>query len=101
MAGRLNTFREGYPFCLSEHRDPIGRRLHFVGTALVIAAVVTAIVTRNAWWLAAVPLAGYGFAWAGHFFFEKNRPAIFSHPLYRLPGGWVGFRDPLTGKTGF
>ena len=43
-------------------------------------------------------LCGYGFAWIGHFFFEHNRPATFTHPLYSLIGDWVMFRDMLTGR---
>ena len=98
MADRFNTFRDFYPFYLSEHRHPVCRRLHFIGSALVLAAIGAAIVTRNAWWLAAVPVAGYGFAWVGHFFFEKNRPATFTYPLYSLLGDWKMFGDILTGK---
>jgi hypothetical protein len=72
--------------------------MHFVGTLLVLLCVALAVVTANAWWLAAAPLFGYGFAWVGHFFFERNRPATFSHPLYSLAGDWAMFRDILTGK---
>jgi Protein of unknown function (DUF962) len=46
-------------------------------------------------------LCGYGFAWVGHFYFEKNRPAAFKHPVYRLIGDWVMFKDILTGKIAF
>ncbi|MFA7542333.1 MAG: DUF962 domain-containing protein, partial [Lysobacterales bacterium] len=46
-------------------------------------------------------LAGYGFAWIGHFVFEKNRPATFRHPLYSLIGDWVMFKDMLTGRIRF
>jgi hypothetical protein len=73
-----------YPFYLSQHRARWNRRLHFVGTTLVFVLVAAALATRNAWPLAALPLAGYGFAWAGHFFFEKNRPATFTYPVYSL-----------------
>ena len=98
MSERFHSFAEFYPFYLSEHRHPICRRLHFVGTLLVVMCVALAILTGNFWWLAAAPVFGYGFAWVGHFFFERNRPATFSHPLYSLAGDWVMFRDILTGK---
>ena len=73
-----------YPFYLSQHRARWNRRLHFVGTTFVLLLAAAALVLRNAWLLAALPLAGYGFAWAGHFFVEKNRPATFTYPLYSL-----------------
>ena len=46
-------------------------------------------------------LAGYGFAWIGHFFFEHNRPATFQYPLYSLLGDWVMLADTLRGKLRF
>jgi hypothetical protein len=101
MVDRFKTFEEFYPFYLAEHRHPVCRRLHFVGSTLVLASIVAAILTRNAWWLAAAPFAGYGFAWIGHFFFEKNRPATFTYPWYGLLGDWVMFRDLLIGRLRF
>jgi len=101
MPAPFATFAEFYPFYLSEHRNPTCRRLHFVGSTLVLVAIAAAIVTRNAWWLAPAPFAGYGLAWIGHCFFEKNRPATFTYPLYSLLGDWVMFRDLLTGKQRF
>lgn len=97
-AQRFASFREFYPFYLSQHRQPVNRGLHFIGNLLVIALIVTAIVTRVWWLFIAVPIAGYGFAWIGHFFFEKNRPATFSHPFYSLAGDWVIFFRILTGQ---
>jgi hypothetical protein len=101
MHTRYETFREFYPFYLSEHSNTACRRLHFVGTTLVVACLVTALVTLNAWWLAAALIAGYGFAWIGHYFFEHNRPATFTYPLYSFIGDWVMFKDLLTGKIRF
>jgi hypothetical protein len=95
---RFESFAEFYPFYLSEHAHPACRRLHFAGSTLVIACAVTAFATRNAWWLVAAPLCGYGFAWIGHFVFERNRPATFRHPLYSLMGDWVMYRDMLTSR---
>jgi hypothetical protein len=64
----------------------------------VVLVVVAAAWTGEARWLIAVPVLGYGFAWVGHFVFERNRPATFSHPLYSLAGDWAMFRDMLTGR---
>ena len=52
----------------------------------------------NGWWGGGALLAGYGFAWIGHFFFEHNRPATFSYPLYSFCGDFVMYRDLLTGR---
>ena len=99
MATAFKSFRDFYPFYLAEHRHPVCRRLHFIGSACVIVCVALAIVTLNAWWLAVALLAGYGCAWIGHFFFERNRPATFTHPVYSFVGDWVMFKDVLTGKV--
>lgn len=96
--GRFNSFADFYPFYLSEHRNAACRRLHFVGTLLVITLSATAIGTRTWWLLALVPVAGYGFAWVGHFAFERNRPATFAHPFYSLAADFVMFRDILVGR---
>lgn len=92
-------FRDFYPFYLSEHRNRTCRRLHFAGSLLVLAVVVAAIVTRDTSWLWLAPLFGYGFAWVGHFAFERNRPATFRHPFYSLAGDWVMFWDVLRGRV--
>lgn len=92
------SFAEFYPYYLGEHRNPTCRRLHFVGTSLVIALLAYAIASGHWLLLVAVPLAGYGFAWVGHFFFEKNRPATFTYPFYSLIGDFAMFRDILRGK---
>jgi hypothetical protein len=67
----------------------------------VLAIVILAIASGNGWWLLAVPLAGYGFAWVGHFMFEKNRPATFKYPAYSLLGDWVMYWQLLTRKIPF
>jgi hypothetical protein len=99
--GRYNRFADFYPFYLTEHSNRVCRRLHFIGTALAIVTVLVAVVTRNAWWLVATPLVGYGLAWVGHFFFEKNRPATFHHPWYSLAGDFTLFRDLLLRRMKF
>ena len=99
---RFERFAEFYPYYLQEHRNRTCRRLHFVGSALVLGVLLAVLIGSLApWWLLAVPLIGYGFAWVGHFFFEHNRPATFKHPWYSLLGDWVMFRDMLTGRIRF
>ncbi len=98
---RFNSFAQFYPYYLGEHRNPACRRLHFIGTTLVIALLAYALGSGNWLLLLAVPVAGYGFAWVGHFFFEKNRPATFQHPFYSLLGDFVMYRDMLRGKVSF
>jgi hypothetical protein len=48
-----------------------------------------------------MPVAGYGFAWIGHFAFERNRPVTFRHPWYSLLGDLALFRDMLLGRIPF
>jgi hypothetical protein len=98
MNRRFTSFREFYPFYLSEHGNRSSRRLHFIGSCGVLALLVVAIAQRNAWWLLVALPCGYGFAWVGHFFFEKNRPATFEYPLYSFAGDWVMFCDILRGR---
>ncbi|MNG91844.1 hypothetical protein D3C79_507600 [compost metagenome] len=95
---QFRSFAEFYPYYLGEHSNPTCRRLHFVGTSLVIALLAYTIGSGKWLLLLALPVFGYGFAWVGHFFFEKNRPATFTHPLYSLIGDFVMFRDILLGK---
>lgn len=101
MEKQYKTFRDFYPYYLSQHTNPTCRVLHFIGSSIVLAALVVTFITSNAWWLAAMPLAGYGFAWVGHFFFEKNRPATFTYPLYSFAGDWVMYCQLLMGKIPF
>ena len=101
MSDGFANFREFYPFYLGEHQNTVCRRLHFVGTTCAIAFIVTAILQRDAGWMLAALVSGYAFAWVGHFFFEKNRPATFKYPFYSFAGDWVMYKDILIGKIKF
>lgn len=98
MAKEFRRFKDFYPFYLAEHSNPNCRRLHFAGSTGVLAALLYALAASNPWVLLSLPVVGYGFAWAGHFFFERNRPATFRHPWYSLMGDWVMYRDIVTGR---
>jgi hypothetical protein len=96
MAERYRTYDEFWPFYVAQHRHPVNRALHFTGTTLVLACALFAL--RTPWLLAAAPFAGYGFAWIGHFFFERNHPATFTHPLWSLRGDFRMYRLILLGR---
>lgn len=94
----FHSFAEFYPFYLSEHSDRTCRRLHFAGSTLALACLAMLVASRNPLWLLAGVLVGYGFAWIGHFGFEKNKPASFKRPLYSFMGDWVMYKDIWTGR---
>ena len=94
---RYRSFASFYPFYLSEHLNPTSRRLHVIGTSLVLVVLALGALVDARWFIAA-PLVGYGFAWAGHFLFEKNRPATFKYPLYSLAGDFRLWFEVVTGR---
>ena len=98
---RFSSFAQFYPYYLQEHSNDICRRLHYVGSLLVLSIFVYALSQQQWHLLWLMPLAGYGFAWVGHFVFEKNKPATFKYPFYSLLGDWVMLKDTLTGRIRF
>jgi hypothetical protein len=99
MAPSLGTYQEFWPYYVSQHLRPSTRALHFFGTTFVLACLGAAALVSPVWLLAA-PFGGYGPAWIGHFFFEKNRPATFRHPLWSLRGDFRMYRLTLLGRMG-
>lgn len=96
---KFDTFSDFYPYYLAEHSDVTCRRLHFVGSSLVLVCLFMFARSGHFAWLIAMPFCGYGFAWIGHFFFERNKPATFRYPAYSLLGDWVMFADILRGRV--
>ncbi|MBI3533725.1 MAG: hypothetical protein CK604_02125 [Curvibacter sp. PD_MW3] len=94
----FSSFAEFYPFYLGEHSNRTCRRLHFVGSSLALACLAMLVVTGKPQYFVYGLLCGYGFAWLGHFGFEKNKPASFKRPLYSFMGDWVMYKDIWTGK---
>lgn len=101
MERKFKNFSEFYPHYLSEHSDPVNRRIHLLGCLAVIIVILYSLFAQVWFALILVPLVGYGFAWIGHFFVEKNRPATFKYPIYSLMGEWKMFLDIITGKIKF
>lgn len=98
MPQQFASFADFYPVYLAEHANLTSRRLHLIGTVLFVGQWVFALLTANAWLILTGPVAGYAFAWVGHFFFEHNRPATFRHPVFSLIGDFAMARDILRGR---
>jgi len=100
MTNRIANFAEFWPHYLREHSRPATRALHYFGTSLVLALAAYALLTGKLLLLIAIPLAGYFFAWVGHFGIEKNRPATFTYPLWSLGADFKMWWMWLTGRLG-
>jgi hypothetical protein len=100
MPRAYRTFAAFWPHYLREHSRPPTRALHYIGTTLVVAIAVAALLTGHWGWLIALPFAGYLFAWAAHFAVEKNRPATFTYPLWSLAADFRMWALWLTGRLG-
>ena len=98
MHREYTTFKRFYPFYLSQHSNPISRKLHYLGTSLVILLLAMVLIKQQWLGLLLLPVTGYLFAWVGHFFFEKNRPATFTYPLYSLRADFTMLFEALTGR---
>lgn len=104
MVAPRNTYgsmAEFYPFYLSQHSNKACRQLHFAGTTLSLFLLLLAIYLHNGWLIPLAILQGYAWAWVGHFFFEHNRPATFTHPIYSFVGDWWMWFDMLRGRIKF
>ena len=98
---RFKTFAEFYPFYLEEHANRTSRRLHFIGTSIALALLISALVLQIGWLVVLAIVQGYAFAWVGHFFFEHNKPATFKYPRFSFIGDWRLWWEILSRKIPF
>lgn len=94
---RTRTFEEFWPRYLREHSNPRTRALHIIGTMSALCCLGAFVSTRNAWWLPAAVIGGYGTAWIAHAAIEGNRPATISDPLLSLRGDFAMLAHALRG----
>tara|TARA_R100001594_G_scaffold102979_1_gene137694 strand:- start:523 stop:810 length:288 start_codon:yes stop_codon:yes gene_type:complete len=90
------NLQEYYKHYLSLHQNVWCRRLHVCGQFATILFVVFCLKI-NLWLLLLAPLVVYPFAWSGHYFFEKNKPAAFRHPIKAKISDWIMFYQWLKG----
>tara|TARA_R100001594_G_scaffold50142_1_gene83255 strand:+ start:183 stop:485 length:303 start_codon:yes stop_codon:yes gene_type:complete len=93
-----NTFEEYYKYYLTLHSHPACKFLHSIGQVATLAYIGLCFVFNYWWGLLAAPFVVYPFAWSGHYFFEKNKPAAWSNPIWAKLSDWVMFRDIITGR---
>lgn len=95
---KYTTLTDFYPYYLTEHQDKRCQALHFIGTAILLLIAVAMFATQTWWYFFLIPVVGYGFAWVGHYVFEKNKPATFQYPGFSLASDFIMFWHILTGQ---
>jgi len=95
---KFTSFKDFYPYYLSEHKLKINKILHILGSMCALMFLIFAIYLKQYKLVPVSLLIGYFFAWIGHFIFEKNKPATFKYPLYSFIGDWVMLKDIIFRK---
>jgi hypothetical protein len=95
---KFESFDEFYTYYLGEHRSKVNLSLHVFGTGLCLLMILGILFQKKYLWVPLLPFVGYGPAWIGHYFFEKNRPATFLYPKLSLKADLVLFYHVITGK---
>ena len=95
---KFTSFKDFYPYYLSEHKLRINKILHAIGSLIGLSFFIYILYIERYKLIPISFLFGYTFAWIGHFFFEKNKPATFKYPLYSFIGDWVMLKDIILGK---
>ena len=91
----IQTYREFWPFYLSQHRHATTRAIHYVGSSCFVVFAVAAVATVNPWLLLPAFALFYLPAWVAHFVIEGNRPATWTYPVWsfvsdlRMLGYWL------------
>ena len=76
---KYKTFKDFYPYYLSEHSNKYTKLMHFMVTYKTVKRILKS-------------------SWLGHFFIEKNKPATFKYPFYSFIGDHKMYLEILQGK---
>lgn len=102
---RIASFAEFWPYYIGEHRHPVCRRLHFVGTTLFLGVFLACLVARPLWFggalLAALALATAAFKMEGRrsaapvllgmiVLLVVGNPAVLGGVVMAYAFAWVG-----------
>ncbi len=106
MARDFGSFWEFFPFYMTQHLNKTNQYLHLIGTSLSLVLMLVALFSLRPWLAGVGIVQGYAWAWVGHFFFERNKPATFKNPFYSAMGDfvmcfyiWTGQIDQVTQKA--
>lgn len=92
----FKSFQEFYQFYLGEHKLPLTKLFHCVGTTLGLICLGMAFKTRDFRFIFLGVFVGYLFPWISHFLIEKNRPATFKYPFYSFISDFRMFFEIIT-----
>jgi len=98
MSKVYNSLAEFYPYYKMEHSKIGTRVLHFIGTSLFIMMIILFFIYFDYRLILFGVIFAYAFAWFGHFFIEKNKPATFQYPFYSLASDFKLYFEIIIGK---
>lgn len=89
--------REYYPNYLLAHTNIWNRRLHLLGNIATIIYIVLSLLYLPWYLLFLTPFIIYPFAWSGHKWIERNKPATWSvNPLITKCCDWMMMWDMIS-----
>ena len=97
---KYQRFEDFWPYYVSQHTNPLNRKLHFWGTNNLFFWLALAVLRRSLRLAVFAVVSSYAYAWFGHFIVQKNRPATLDFPLLSALGDlrmyvkiWQGTMD--------
>tara|TARA_R100001443_G_C3359802_1_gene178827 strand:+ start:2852 stop:3142 length:291 start_codon:yes stop_codon:yes gene_type:complete len=91
-------FKEYYQYYLTLHQNKWCRRLHVLGQLTTLLFLYLVIASKSWLLLPLAPFVVYPFAWTGHLYFEKNKPAAWNRPILAKVCDWVMLKDIIIGR---